>query len=126
MSLAFPKQLTSDRLDVGQLVVRGLALTLAMLMVIVALFFAKNGGVWLCLGIAALFGLAAVFPWGFGQVVGGLILLVAFVVGIQGPGGEVGLSAYGLVRAVPLVVLGGIFMRPNIITLAFDLFRPQR
>lgn len=126
MSLLFPKHLTSDRRDIGPLVVRGLALALAVLMLVLALGVAKSGGVWLCLGIAALFALAALFPWGFGKVVGGLILLVAFVVGIQGPGGEVGLSAYGLMRATPLVVLGGIFMRPDIVSMAFDLFRTQR
>lgn len=124
--IAFVRNLLErDNYEIGLTVVRGLSLLIGIGALVLALF-ASGAGIAFCLIVAALFLVSALYPGPFGRLAGGAILCVAFVVMISGPNGEAGLSSYGFWRSIPLYLLAGLFMRPALITLAFELFRPQR
>jgi hypothetical protein len=108
--------------DLGTTVVRGLSLALAALLTLLAVF-ASGSGVYFCLGGAGAFLLTALLPRLLGPLVGGALLLLALLIALQGPNGDVvGLSAKGFLRASPLYLLGAVFMRPDIVTKAASLF----
>lgn len=114
------------RRDVGQVTVRALALILAALAAFIGAAFAQGSGLYFYFGAAALFLLTAALPLTMGRLTGGLFLLAAFVVALAGPDGDVGLSAYGMLRASPFFLTGTVFSRPDIVSMAASLFAPRR
>jgi len=110
------------RRDAGQVTVRVLALVLTLITLAIGLAYAQGSGIYVCLGGATLLLLTAALPLTMGRFTGSLLLLMAFVVALAGLDGEVGMSAYGALRATPFFLVGAVFTRPDIVTMLASLF----
>jgi hypothetical protein len=118
--------LERDNYDIGLFVVRVLALLIALAALLIGALFSSGDGVFFVLTTAALFMFAAMFPRIGGKVAGAATLLFAVLIMVTGPHGEAGLSGYGFWRSLPLFLLGGLFIRPELTTMGVNLFRPER
>jgi hypothetical protein len=110
----------------GDVVIHVLGLVFGVAALFAGLVYATGMGVLICFTLATLFIMAALLPRLVGRIAGGLILAIAFVVMIARPDGGVGLNAFGFLWSLPLYLVGGLFIRPDLTTMAAELFKPTR
>jgi len=118
--------LGNEAAPLGEVVIHVLGLVLGVAALFAGLVYATGMGLLICFTLATLFILAALFPRFVGRIAGCLILAVAFLVMITGPNGEAGLNSFGFWWSLPLYLVGGIFIRPDLTTMAAGLFKTPR